>query len=161
MKRIIITKNSVVKTQNLVVNHKSRPVKLNSDIYESDQGGWNSSSSSELTTEKAFFLIITLINQEVWRLTKSRPPFFKVGEVSYDYLPRRWEGDLENFKKGWKYGARAGLLKTGGGGVTPFLYNFFKVYHFYIFKHFETFLHFYFTLCKIVVCKKNYFFLSP
>ena len=29
MKRLMITKNSVVKFQNLVVNHESRPVKLN------------------------------------------------------------------------------------------------------------------------------------
>ena len=31
----MITKNSVVKIQNLVVNHKSRPVKLNSGTLDS------------------------------------------------------------------------------------------------------------------------------
>ena len=47
------------------------------------------------------------------------------------YLP--WsEVDLRNFKKGWTYGAGAGLLKRGG--LTLVLFNFFKVYHFYIEK---------------------------
>ena len=32
VKRLVITKNSVVKTQNLLMNHKSRPVKSNPDI---------------------------------------------------------------------------------------------------------------------------------
>ena len=31
VKKFVITKNSVVKIQNLVVNHKSRPVKPNPD----------------------------------------------------------------------------------------------------------------------------------
>ena len=59
-------------------------------------------------TEKAFFLIITLINQEVWRLTQFRPAlplpppplpfFFRVGEISFDYLPWR-EGGIWKIKK--------------------------------------------------------------
>ena len=40
-------------------------------------------------------------------------------------------GDSEKIKKGWTYDAGAGLLKRGGG-LSLFLFNFFKVYHFYI-----------------------------
>ena len=55
-------------------------------------------------------------------------------------------------KKGWKYGAGAGLLKRGGG-VALFLLNFLKLYHFYVQK----------LLYPLQNCvmhlKKNYFFL--
>ena len=34
MKRSMMTKNSLVKFQNLVVNHESRPVKSNSGVYK-------------------------------------------------------------------------------------------------------------------------------
>ena len=44
------------------------------------------------------------------------------------------------------------LKGEGGGGVTHFLFNFFKVYRFYILN--------YFTISKTVLCKKI-FFLSP
>ena len=36
------------------------------------------------------------------------------GGVNFNYLPQRGE-DYEKFKKGWKYGAGAGLLKRGVG----------------------------------------------
>ena len=38
-------------------------------------------------------------------------PPFKVGGVNFDYLPR---GGSEKLKKGWKYGAGVGLLKSVG-----------------------------------------------
>ena len=95
-------------------------------IYEPDKGGWKSSSRSELTTEKAFFLIIKLISQEAWRVTQFRSPLFSSGEISFDYLPRRMR-DLKNFKKWVKLWCRAGLLL--------------------IFT-----LRNYFTFCKIVLC---------
>ena len=38
-------------------------------------------------------------------------------------------GDSERLKKGWKYGAGAGLLKRRG---LVLLFSFFKVYHFEI-----------------------------
>ena len=44
-------------------------------------------------------------------------------------------------KRGWKYGAQAGVLKRRG--LALFLSNFFKVYHFFIQN--------YFKLCKIVL----------
>ena len=58
-------------------------------------------------TEKAFFLIITLINQEVWRLTQFRPaplpPFFLGGGNKFWLPPLEregsWGGDLKNLKK--------------------------------------------------------------
>ena len=36
-------------------------------------------------------------------------------EVNFDYLLRRG-GDMKNKKRGWKYGAGAGLLKRRGWG---------------------------------------------
>ena len=45
------------------------------------------------------------------------------------------------------------------GGLTLFLFNFFKVYHFYIYiLHF--YIYIYFTLCKIMLCiwRKTIFF---
>ena len=33
------------------------------------------------------------------------------GGVNFNYLP--WRGESEKLKKGWKYGAGAGLLKGG------------------------------------------------
>ena len=49
-------------------------------------------------------------------------------------LPPSEVGESENIKKrGWKYGAGAGLLKRGGE-LALYLFNFFEVYHFYIEK---------------------------
>ena len=121
---------------------------------ESDKGGWKSSSTSEFTIEKAFFSYNHTDQPrsvKAYIVQTSPPPSFYSGEVSLDYLPRRGEGDLKNFKKGWKYGAGAGLLKRGGGWHLSYL----------IFSRFIIFTFWnYFILCKIVVCKKNYFFLS-
>ena len=42
-------------------------------------------------------------------------------------------GGESKFWLSWNYGTGAGPLKRGGeGGLTLFLFNFFKVYHFYI-----------------------------
>ena len=62
----------------------------------------------------------------------SDPPlFFETGkEVNFDYLPQRGEGNLKNKKKG-EYMVQ-GQVFLKGGGLTLFLFNFFKVYHFYI-----------------------------
>ena len=44
-------------------------------------------------------------------------------------------GGSEKLKKReWKYGAGAGVLKGGRGGLALFLLHFLKVYHFYIKK---------------------------
>ena len=47
----------------------------------------------------------------------SPAPLLKVEEVNFHYLPQR--GKSEKLKKGWMYGAGAGLLKgragVGGG----------------------------------------------
>ena len=76
-----------------------------------------------VVTEKAFFLIITLINQEVWRLTQFRPAplpptpfFFKWGKNKFWLPPLERGGGVEIWKikkRGWKYGAGRGLLKRG------------------------------------------------
>ena len=43
-------------------------------------------------------------------------------------------GEIQKIlKKGWKYGAGAGVLK-GGGRLALFLFIFFKDYHVYIYK---------------------------
>ena len=56
----------------------------------------------------------------------------------FKYLSRR--GDLKNWKKGrWKYDAGAGYLKRGGGRLTVFPFNIFKVYYFYIYKFLQAF----------------------
>ena len=63
--------------------------------------------------------------------TSDPPPFLKGEEVNFDYLP--WSGGIwKILKSRWKYGAEAGLLKVGGGGLALFLFSFFKVYHFFI-----------------------------
>ena len=47
------------------------------------------------------------------------PPILKWGEVTFDYFPRRGRGESEKLKKGWKYGAGAGLLKREGADTSP------------------------------------------
>ena len=56
----------------------------------------------------------------------------KMGEVNFNYLPRRGRGLWKFSKREWKYGAGADLIKSRGEGLALFLFNFFKVYHFYI-----------------------------
>ena len=83
------------------------------------------------------------------------PPFLKEREeVNFNYLP--WEGRLwKIFKRGWKYGAGAGLLKRRGGW--HFSHLFFSRFIIFTFRN-------YFILCKTVLCiqrKKKFFFLLP
>ena len=58
-------------------------------------------------------------------------------------------GEIGKIKRrGWKYGARAGLLIMGE--LALLLFNFFKVYHFYILKLF-------YSLKKIIFfCQHNF-----
>ena len=58
---------------------------------------------------------------------------------------------MKNFKKEWKCGVGAGLLKRGE--LALFLFNFFKVYRFYI-------LLLYPLQNCVMHLKKNYFSLS-
>ena len=56
------------------------------------------------------------------------------GGVNLKYFPWRGGGECEKFKKrGWKYGAGAGLLKREGGGVgwlAIFLFSRFIIFAF-------------------------------
>ena len=87
--------------------------------------------------------------EHIIRMPRSTTPapriYLKEGGVNINYLPKR----------GWKYGAGAGLLK-GGRGLTLLLFNFFKVYHFYILKLFYS----YFTKFLCYTFEKKNFFLS-
>ena len=84
-------------------------------------------------------------------------PTFKkgAGGVNFDYLPKR--GESEKLKKGGESMVQGKVLlkKKGGGKLTLFVFNSFKVYHFYILK----------LLYPLGNCvmhlKENYFFLSP
>ena len=57
---------------------------------EPDKGEWKSSSGSELTTEKGFFSYNHTDQPSVKVYIVQTALFFKVGEVSFDYLP--WKG---------------------------------------------------------------------
>ena len=104
-------------------------------------------------TEKAFFLVITLINQ-VWRLTQftpapSLPPpqhFFKEEEISFDYLPWR-EGGSKKLIKGVKVWCRRRSSEKGGW---HFSYLIFSRFITFIFTN-------YFTL-RLCIWKKTIFF---
>ena len=79
---------------------------------------------SNWQTEKEFiFSTINPIVSPHSVIPPSRSPFLK-GEVNFDYLPR--SGGIRKTKK------RGGSMRGWRGGVTLFLFNFFKVYHFYI-----------------------------
>ena len=74
--------------------------------------------------------------------THPLPPFFiKKGGVNFDFEGGGGGGGLK-FKKGVEGQV---FLKGGGGRLTLFLFNFFKVYIIFTFRN-------YFTLCKIVLC---------
>ena len=40
---------------------------------------------------------------------------FSTKEVNFKYLPQRWENLKKILKRGWKYGAGAGLFKRKAG----------------------------------------------
>ena len=75
--------------------------------------------------------------------------------VYFDDLP--WRGKSEKLKKrgGSMVQGRVFLKGGGGGGVTLFLFNFFKGFHFYINK-----LVYPLQNC-VIHLKKTYFFLPP
>ena len=107
---------------------------------------WNSALQDFFASiNKIFILAGRRGTSKVW-LPFTPYHFKKGGTVNFDYppphSPQRSEGERtwKTKKRGWKYGARAGLLTRGGGWGA---YTFPEVYHF-SFRN-------YFTLCKIVI----------
>ena len=75
-----------------------------------------------------------------WFWTPLPPLLFLKEGVNFDSIPSRGEGS-QKLKRGWKYGAGAGLLKGGWGW--HFSYWVFPRFIIFTFRN-------YFTLCKIL-----------
>ena len=88
-----------------------------------------------------FWIKHCLLYPNLRSLDPPPPPFFKGGKANSDYRPRKG-GNLRILKRGWKYGAGAGLLKRGDRRFSYLIFS-----RFIIFTYGN-----YFTLCKIVLC---------
>ena len=88
--------------------------------------------------------MLTKIKSNIYALHNlDLPPLFKGRQlILITSPPLGGEGLWKILKRGWKYGAGAGLLKRGGWNFSYLIFSRFIIF---------TFRN-YFTLCKIVLC---------